>query len=423
MIRPYREVLALPGALTFSAAGFLARMPISMLGIGIVLLVASRTGSYGVAGAVAATFGIVAAVAAPVLARLVDRLGQARVVRPAVCLNAVGLALLVLAAETGAPTWTLFAAAALAGASAMSVGALVRARWSFLIPAGAPRLHTAYSLESVLDELIFVVGPVVVTLLATRVAPPAGLVAATTAALVGGLMFAAQRRTEPPAAPGRPAAGGAVLRIPGMVVLSASFVGVGVLFGSVEVTTVAFTEERGVPAAAGLVLASFALGSLIAGLGYGAIHWRTPPGRRYLFGVALLSVGVVPVALVTSVPALVVVMFLAGFAISPMIIAGNALVQDIVPARRLTEGLTWVSTAIGLGTAVGAAVSGATIDAYGAHRAFLVTVAAGLLATATALVGARWLRPPAPVAPETRPEPEPRRERQREDAPTRVWQG
>lgn len=405
MLRPYREVLATPGALAFSAAGLLARLPISMLGIGIVLLVSAQTGSYALAGAVAATFGLVQAVAAPQVARLVDRLGQARVLRPVIGVHVIGLLALVAAVTGDAPTWALFAGAVVAGAAALSVGSLVRTRWSYLLD-GSRRLHTAYSLESVLDEVVFIVGPVVVTVLATRVAPAAGLLTAAGAALVGGWLLAAQRRTEPPLSPAgaaprtpvghatdgtpgtaAPAASrrtNAVLRAPGMPVLVLTFCFVGGLFGSVEVLAVAFAEERGSPGAAGVVLACFATGSLVAGLAYGSVHWRRPPAQQFLGAVALLAAGSIPFALVTTIPALAAVMLLAGLSISPMIISGYALVGLIAPVGRLTEGLTWTTTALGLGTSVAAATTGAAVDAVGAHRAFLVPVVAAVLAAAVA---------------------------------------
>jgi MFS family permease len=405
VLRPYRDVLSTPGALAFSAAGFVARMPISMLGIGIVLLISGRTGAYAMAGAVAATFNIVQAIAAPQVARLVDRFGQARIMRPAVVLHATGVLLLVLAVESGAPKWTLFGAAVLAGLCMGSIGALVRTRWTNVLGEG-DRLHTAFSLESVLDELVFIVGPVLVTLLATRVFPPAGLLAAATAGLLGGLTFTLLRRTEPPATRHHGASGPAILRIPGMAVLLATFVFVGGIFGSTEVVAVAFTDEHGRPAAAGLVLAAFAGGSMLSGIAYGAVQWRSPAGRRFLYGVVLLAVGVIPFAIATTIPLLAGVMFIAGFAISPMIIAGNALVQTIVPPRRLTEGLTWVVTALGIGTSMSAAVAGWAIDAAGAHRAFLVTVGCGALAAVSVFLGAGSLRR-GEQSPGARPAPAP----------------
>ena len=240
VLRPYRDVLALPGAPSFAVAGFFARLPISMLGIGTVLLVESATGSYAVAGAVAATTGFASVVAAPALARLYDRHGQRRVLRPNVALHAAGLVALVACAAFALPTWTLFAAALVVGLATMQVGSLVRARWSALL-VGSPRLSTAFSLESVLDELIFIVGPVAVTLLATGVHPASGLLVAAVVTLAGSLALASQRSTEPcvDAHPGRGGPGG--LRTPGLAVVAATFVAVGGIFGSAEVVAVAFT--------------------------------------------------------------------------------------------------------------------------------------------------------------------------------------
>jgi predicted MFS family arabinose efflux permease len=398
MIRPYREVLALPGALAFSAAGLVARLPISMLGIGIVLLVEGSRGSYGLAGAVAAVFGVVAALMAPQVARLVDRFGQGRVLRPAVLLHAAGMGSLVACALADLPVGTLFASAVVAGASQGSVGALVRARWSALL-VGTPRLHAAFSLESVLDEVVFIVGPLLVTLLATQVAPAAGLLAAVAAALVGGLALAAQRGTEPATSGEAPAAGSGVARSPGMVALAVTFVLVGGLFGSAEIVTVAFAEEEGRPAAAGAVLAAFALGSMVAGLAYGAVQWRSGDAVRFRWAVVALAVGVAGLPLVGGVLPLALLLCVAGVAISPTIIAGNALVQSLVAPQRLTEGLTWLSTAIGLGMSGGAALSGPLIDAHGARAAFLVTAGSGALAALSALAGSRWLAPRPAAAP------------------------
>lgn len=404
MLSPYRDVLSVPGARVFALSGLLARLPIAMLGIGIVLLVEAATGSYGVAGAVAAVFGVVQAVATPVVARAVDRFGQARVMRPAVAVHVVGLLLMVVAAQTGSPLWTFFATAVLMGATIGSIGALVRARWSYALagdPRATARLHTAYSLESVLDEVVFIAGPLLITVLAIQVSPSAGLLAAALAVAVGGAVLFAHRSSEPPVAGGRAEVGTAVLRAPGVPVLVLAFVCVGGIFGSVEVLTIAFTDERGAPGAAGWVLAAFALGSLLAGVGYGAVQWQSSAGRRFVVGVLLLAVGVVPVMLVERVSLLVVVVFVAGFAISPMLISGNALVAELVAPSRLTEGLAWVSTALGVGVSAGSALSGALVDAVGAHRAFVVPVAAGALAAVVALLGSRRLTAPprVPVPP------------------------
>jgi predicted MFS family arabinose efflux permease len=392
VFRPYREVLSLPGALAFSSAGLLARLPISMYGIGIVLLVSGTGGSYALAGGVAAAFGLTQVVASPRVARWFDRAGQRRVLPPLTAVHAAGLLALVTLASVGAPAWTLFAAAVLAGAPGTQVWSLVRTRWTALLAGGGARLSTAFSFESVVDELIFIVGPVAVTLLCTRVAPEAGLLAAALAVTVGSLALAAQRSTEPPTIAVHHTEAGSVLRVRAMRVLIPTFVAAGGVFGSVEVITVAFAAEHGRPAAAGPVLAIFAFGSMVAGLGYGAVRWRAPAGRRFVVAALLLSVGVVPFAFATTLPVLAVALGVAGLAISPMIVAGFALVQETVPAARLTEGLTWTTSGIQLGASAGAALSGPAIDRYGAHPAFGVSVAFAAAAVAVVAAGAAVVR-------------------------------
>ena len=413
MLSPYRDVLTKPGALAFSLTGLVARLPMSMVGIGIVLMIATLSGSYGLAGRVSAVYVVANAVCGPRLARLVDRYGQARVMRPAIALASVGLAALIVAALVDAPTVWLYVTAALAGAPAGSFGALVRARWSYVL-ADPRQIHTAYSLESALDELVFVVGPVLATVLATSVAPAAGLVVPIAAMVVGGLAFLALGATEPPPRPverrpdGGRARGRGVMRSRGMVVLALVFVGIGALFGATDVSTVAFAEESGSTGSAGLALATFALGSLLSGLGYGARHWTSPLWRRFVVGVVGLAVGVCFFLVVTSIPALAVVMFVTGFTIAPTLINGNGLVQHLVRPAQLTEGLTWVATALGVGVSIGSSVAGVLIDRQGAQGGFLVVVVAAGAAVAVTLGSIGILRADSTVAQEvSADEPEP----------------
>lgn len=400
MLGPYRDVLSRPGALAFSSAGVIARLPMSMVGIGIVLMIEALYGSYGLAGSVSAAYVLAQAVCSPPLARLVDQHGQARVMRPAIAVSATGLVTLVLSAAAGAPVWTLYVAAVVVGSTIGSFGALVRARWSHLL--GDPRaLHTAYSLESALDELVFVVGPILATTLATAVAPSAGLVVPVVGMVLGGLWFLAQRGTQPPPHPrteqpagpdGRPARRVSVMRSGGMVVLAIVFVAMGSIFGATDVSTVAFAEEAGRPGLAGVVLAVFACGSMISGLLYGARHWVTPLWRRFAVGMVALAIGASLFVLVSSMAMLSVVMFVAGFAIAPTLVNGNGLVQHFVPRERLTEGLTWVGTSLGVGVSLGSWVAGSLIDRQGSHGGYLVVVASAGLAVVAVLASLRTLR-------------------------------
>src|SRR5712692_7924861 len=168
---PYLELLRTSGAAAFSAAAFVARMPMAMYGLGTVLLIATLTGRYGVAGTVAGAGSVGYAVCAPVIAKLADRLGQRRVLLPQTAVFAVSTIAFIACAELRAPLWALIAVGGLAGASMPSTGSMVRARWSALTGGDARRLHTAFALESVNDELIFVIGPALVTVLATQLHP------------------------------------------------------------------------------------------------------------------------------------------------------------------------------------------------------------------------------------------------------------
>ncbi|GHH71349.1 MFS transporter [Promicromonospora soli] len=389
---PYAAVLRTPGALRFSAAGALARLPMSMVGIGAVLMVQGLYDSYAMAGRVAAVLGLAQAFLAPQIARWVDRRGQRTVLLPTLAVSAVGLGGLITAAVLGAPEWVLWPFAAIAGGSQGSYGSMVRARWNHALD-DPRRLHTAYSLESSIDELVFIVGPVLATTLATAVAAPSALVLAGLATVVGGLLFVAQRATEPPVVvPDAEVRHRPVILIPGMPVMVLVFVAMGMIFGSVEVTTVAFAEELGSKGLSGVVLAVFALGSMVAGLAYGARHFTSRASRRFVIGMAAFGPGVSLVLLADSLWMLAIVMFVAGMAIAPTVITGNGLVQDMVGKHQLTEALAWVGTSIGMGASLGAAVAGARVDTAGAHAGFLIAVGAAWFATLLTLAASRTLR-------------------------------
>lgn len=387
MVSPYRRVLSIPGTAAFSAAGLVARLPISMISLGIVILVSQRTGSYAVAGGVSAAYIAAQAIGAVPLARLVDNVGQGRVLGPAVSFSAVALALLMLAIESGWPAPVPHLFAVLAGATLPNVGAAVRERWSRAVR-DRSQLDTAFALEAVNDEVVFIVGPTLVTLLASAVHPLAGLVAAGVAALGGTWALVAQRGTEPtreragvddrtprppmPWARLAPLVGGALM--------------LGVLFGGAEVAVVAFADERGSPAVAGPLLAVWALGSLVAGLVSGSLVLRRPPAFRYRWGLLSLGLLMVPLPFVQGPWLLGLLLLLAGSAISPTLIAAVSWVESVVPTGRLNEGMTVFSTGLVAGIAPGAAVVGIIVDARGASASFWVPAAAGLVGALAAFL-------------------------------------
>ena len=383
MLDSYRRVLAHPGALAFSSAALVARLPISMVGLGIVLLVEQSTGSYGLAGTVSAVFVLAEAAFAVMHGRLVDSHGQSRVLPIAISIFGAGLALMMVAVESDWPRVLTYVFAAVAGAALPQVGASVRTRWSHLLDDPGQK-QTAFALEAVLDEVVFVVGPVLVTLLATSWHPVAGLTAALVSGLVGTFAFAAQRRTEPPA--GRHQELRERPPMPWRLVLPLSLVclTLGALFGAAEVTTVAFAEEAGMRWVAGWLLAAWSLGSLVAGLVTGAIDWSSGPEVRLRWGSAAMALAMAPLMFIESVPLMAVVLLVGGLAIAPTMIGAMTMVEQGVPAARLTEGMAILHTGIVAGVAPGASIAGFVVDHSGASAAYSVALVGGLLGAVVA---------------------------------------
>ncbi|WP_246046221.1 MFS transporter [Rarobacter faecitabidus] len=387
---PYLSILSRPGAASFSAAAAIARLPMSMIGLAIVLIIERSYGSYAAGGRVSAAYLIAAAAAVPQIARLIDRRGQSRVMRPLVVANGIFVIGLGFAIIAGLPEPVLWLLAAGVGATVGAFGALVRARWTFTL-GDSRALHTAFSLESALDEFIFVIGPTLATVLVVQVWPLAGLLVPAVAAVGGGLWFCSQRATEPPVASSRASGGGragSVLRNPALIALSAIFLFIGVVFGSVEVTTVAFAKEVGSESMAGVVLGIFALGSMLAGLAYGARHWRSALTTRLLATLVILTAGMSALLLATSLWHVALILLLAGVSIAPTLITGTSIVHTVVGQGQLTEGLAWTSTAMTIGVSGGTAVAGILIDGHGARAGYLLTSAGSCVALVLAALAA-----------------------------------
>ncbi|MCC3767487.1 MFS transporter [Streptomyces sp. UNOC14_S4] len=393
----YRAIFAAPGTKSFTAASFLGRMPLSMTGIGIVTMVSQLTGRYRLAGALSATLAIAAAVLGPQISRLVDRHGQRRVTRPATLIALVSLAGLLMSAQQRWPDWLLFVFATGAGCTP-SVGAMVRARWAELYR-GRSELHTAYAFESVADEVCFIFGPILSIGLSTAWFPEAGPLLAACFLAVGVFWLTSQRATEPVPHPREQHSGGSALRSPGLQVLVVTFVAVGAIFGTVDVVTVAFAEEQGHKAMASVVLAVYALGSCTAGVVFGLLRLSGEPARRWLLGVCVMAVSMIPLQLVGSLPLLAVALFVAGLSIAPTMVTTMALVEQHVPREKLTEGMTWTSTGLAVGVALGSSAAGWVVDAEGAGSGYVVALGAGALSAAVAFLGLRRLHKPAPQRP------------------------
>ena len=380
----YRSVLVRPGTLRFSLTGLVARLPISMTGLGIVLLVQAATDSYGVAGAVSAAFMIANAVVAIVMGRLVDRLGQGLVLAAAAVVFGTSMVALVVSVEGGWPMGLTYVAAACAGTALPPIGSCVRARWSYVLDQPAD-VQTAFAIEAVFDEAVFIIGPILVAVLATNISPVLGLGVAIVAGVGGSLAFAAQRDTEPPSHP-HDRTGGARPPMPWRTVVPLALVCLmlGVLFGAAEVTTVAFADEQGHQGYAGGLLALWALGSLLAGVVTGAVASRVGPARQVRWGAAGMALAMAPLSFVDSLALMGGLLLVGGVAIAPTMIATLSLTERTVPVPRLTEGMAIMHTGIVAGVAPGALLSGIVVDHVGASAAYLVSLAAGVVAAVAA---------------------------------------
>jgi MFS family permease len=388
----YLALLRLPGAARFSVSAAIGRAPMAMFGLGTVLLVKATTGQYGLAGTVAGAGSIGYALCAPRVGGLADRFGQARVLRPLVTVFAISTAAFIACAELRAPTWALLITGCLAGASMPSLGSMVRARWSTLL-AGSPALHSAFALESVADEMIFVAGPAVVTLLATRVLPAAGVLVAMVVCLVGTLLFAAQRRTEPPPRPiTRTAVKGPRLPAAGLATLAPAYLCLGAMFAAIDLSTVDFAQQQGLKPLAGFVLGTYALGSAIGGLWYGSRSWRAPLERRFVITLMLTVVGVATFWAQPNLATLDLCMLAAGLTIAPTLIAGYSLVERQAGELRRTEAMTWLSSAISVGVAIGSATAGHLVDSSGPRLGYAFAAMCGAAAVTVCLLGRRGLR-------------------------------
>lgn len=383
----YRALFAVTHVRRLVLSGLVARLPIGMVGLALLLLVRENGGSYGAAGAVSGSFFVASALGAPIAGRLVDRRGQTRILLqrallfPALLLGACALALL------DAPLAALAGLAAAAGALLPPVGASLRSLWPRLFP-DAERRAAAYALEASLQEIFFVVGPLLVALLTALASP---VLALAVAAIAGGAGTALVAMSEPVRA-WRPdderhavSALGA-LESPGVrtIILLAGCLGLG--FGGTEVGMPAFAEDHGGAALGSIPLALFAGGSLVGGLVAGA-RTTAHPLRLLRLATVLLVGGVALPLLAVSLETMALLAFLAGLPIAPAVMAAYGLIDSVARRGTAAEAFAWISTAVGLGLAAGTAVGGALIDEFGVRAAFAFGCAAVALGAILALVG------------------------------------
>ena len=396
-MKAYAAVLRAPHVAALIGATLLARFPIGINALAIVLYLRAERGSFAVAGAVAGALAAGSGIGAPIQGRLVDAFGQRRVLVPLGAVHAAALGALVASTEAGAPVAVLVAFGFLAGFAIPPTSSVLRSMWPDLLRDRPQLIQAAYALDSVLIELIFVAGPLLTALIATVLAPPAALVLSAVSVVIGTVAFTAlppSRAVRPQ--PDRPRAGvlGA-LGSPGVRTLVLTSLPAGVAIGICEVTLPAFSHASGAAAAAGILLAVWSLGSAAGGLVYGALPNRPPLQRVHLAVSALLPVSLLPMAAASSVGAMALLVIPAGMFIAPLLATRNELVGWVAPEGARTEAYTWPVTAFVGGIAVGSALAGVIVESASWRTAF---VAAAAIAAAGALIAvARRHTVPAPA--------------------------
>lgn len=396
----FRDALTHPGVPSFTSAGALARLPVAMVALAIVLLVSETTGSYAYAGVMSAAFAVTAALASIVTSRWADRSGQRVVLRVLAPGHGALLALFTLSVVEGSPRALQIGLVVAAGATSPAIGSYVRARWSFLAERNeAPHLlRLGFAWESILDELIFTLGPLLTTALAFNVGFPSPLIAAALAVVIGSVWLSMSTSTTPPTRPRdtEHASLFAVARTRGLLILIGAALGLGLLFGALDVGAVAFTRDRGSGATAGVVLAAFAAASMVGGIAYGIRRWPGALHRHTQMAALALAIVSAGLWFVDSNAGLIVVAAGAGLMVAPTLIGIFSLTQRVVKPANLTEGLTWTNSGLAAGFAFGSGLSGVLVDNFGARAGLGLCVAGALASAVMLLAGSRSINTPAP---------------------------
>jgi Major Facilitator Superfamily len=392
----YQTLLRAHGAAAFFLTATVGRVGIAMTSLGIVWLVHARTGSYATAGLVTGGFAVAEAVAGPQLARLADRFGQTRVLPPVLLAHAGAVTTLLALVAAGTPDWLMTAGGVLAGATIPQLGALSAARWAALLrDRRATALPTAFALESLANELAYLAGPVLVSILGASGYPAAGTVLAAVLVVGGGMCFATQRRTAPEASvpTGRHHPGRGLLR-PGFAVLAGVNLAIGGFFGAMQISVTAFALEHGSAGIAAALFTVSSCASLLAGWLYGLRQWRTVLRVQLAVAAGGLAIGCLPLLLVGSPLELGFGVALTGLAVPLILILCSLLAEASVHRAVLTQAFAWLNSASAAGSAGAAAATGWAVDTFGTHGGLAVAaIAAGAMAV-LALAGLRALRMP-----------------------------
>ncbi|GGV14850.1 MFS transporter [Streptomyces litmocidini] len=387
----YLDILRAPHAARLLAGTLVGRLPNGTGPIAMTLFVRDLGGSYTLAGGLIAAYGVSNAVGQPLLGRAVDLKGQPRVQLPAAVLSALGMALFAL---TGIGHLALaYAAVVVAGLFTPPLEGGLRALWPSVL-GREDRVHRAYALDAVAQEVMFTVGPLLVTLLVALWSPAAALLVINVLGILGALAVVLSEPSRAWRSAPREAHWLGALRSPGLLALLGSFFFVGLALGSITVAAVAYADDRGAPSVYGWLMAALGLGALAGGVLYGARRWAGAPERRLRVLVALLALCYLPLMLTPGPVAMTGLSVLSGFFLAPVLACAFIVVDRHAPRGTVTEAFSWLVTTFGVGAALGSAVAGPAVELAGTAAGFAVAGAGGLVALLVLLATGRVLAAP-----------------------------
>jgi len=377
----YADLLAIPELRATFLASLIGRLPIGITGLAVLLLAKSSTGSFAIAGTTTACYVAGLAAVAPTLGRLIDRHGPRQVLLACGLLYPLSLAALVASISLAAPPWASLVLAAAAGAAYPPITACMR---TFLKQrlGETSLLATAYSLESVLIETIFIVGPMLVAFFVAAWSPPVAVLFAAACGAAGTLLFLRSPGLRGWTVEPRPPSNlFGPLSARGFPVLLGIILSYSIAFGLVEIGVTGFASEFASPAWAGLLLGLMSVGSVAGGLAYGSRGWHLPLARQFALALALMGAGILPLAFLLSVWYFAGFSILAGVVMAPALTMQSMLVARTAPAERLAEGFTWSATALLAGVGIGFALGGGVLEASGSATVLLLAALASFLAS------------------------------------------
>ncbi len=369
-------------------------MPISMTLLAVTLVIVAQTHKYTLAGFVATGAAMITSVFSPMWSRFADQFGQRALLRINIPLHmSFGLVFLAVISRHG-PQWLWMSAIFLCEFFSVNIGGMVRRRWLFALGEDRALINTAYSFEALVDEVIFIIGPLVASVAATTIAPAAGIIFAFSFMSTGTYFFIRERESEPPLHPKiKGEKHGSVLKHSELQAVALPFIFVGAFFSSTNLAVVGLTQELHKSAYLGGVLALWAAGSGVAAIANGAIHWKISDSRKFIFLMLTILVISIPLLAVNSIWQLTLALFISGFGVAPLIVAGYGVAEKSSPPARITETLAWVIAALSFGGALPGPIVGHIIDTRGAKAALIVPVCSLVLANLALMPYAKiWRR-------------------------------